>query len=403
MKRLIALLLCAAFIFAFAACGGGSTETSGSAPEPAENSAPAESAESAEPGESSNAQEDTTSGEEFDESEFYLSWSAAFADMCWTDDDVPKGYAKPGEVSYLYFNSEGKIEIENVPFEEVRAFSAAGKGVPRTHDFDDMFIDAYKEYVLPALDYGMVHGSIDFCFAVETESVFLDLGKKDYFYNIFKVFAYDNRCSLDYLIEKGNKEHKFVYWRFNRTSFNTQWKQDFKKAVDRANSIVGELESRRMNDYQKALWLYRYVTENVKYYSGDYYGDNKYNQYNFLYDALINNSAVCTGYAAAINYLFNMAGIDCMVVAAGNGTIGHAWNVAKLGEKYYYFDATNDRGKEISDYLLFGISSEKYFSFNWQEYNDFMHEAHNSLGEDLPICDSELSEVWNKDDSGIVW
>ncbi|MBR5746042.1 MAG: hypothetical protein IKX92_02140, partial [Clostridia bacterium] len=402
MKRLIALLLCAAFIFAFAACGGVSTETSGSAPEPAESSAPAESAESAEPREHTKEQY-------FEEHEDEYPWQGAFYDY-----EVEKGWVTAGTLSLCYPNEDGTAEVVNVPFDEVREFSAAGKGIPRTHFYDGYFSETYKEYVLPAYDYAAAHGCLDFAFATDhvsrdeiectksTDGVTsLQTLNSIAGFNDTEIYA----RHLDWYRKNG---HELIFWRFTvleefriPDQITLKRMSDHKKAVDEAARLVENLDP-RFTDYQKALWLYRYVTENVKFAGETYYDDGTYN---YLYDALIKKSTVCTGYSAALYCLFNMAGIDCICINVSGGGFGHEWNAAKLGDKYYHFDATSDGGLEIENYASFGVSTDTLRISDSEELNQSVREAIKTAGEAgaAPVCDSELSEVWNKDDSGIVW
>ena len=394
MKRIAVLLLCLAMLAA-AACG--KAPEVGSEPETANTSDESGSGEQFETGDPV----DESSGEDrFDESELNMPWSNVFADWRWKQDDIPKGYVTPDEVSYLYINAEGGIEIENVPFEEVRAFSEAGKGVPRTHFFDDSFSQAYKEYVLPALDYGMAHGSLNFGFATEGYGI-SELNSGECKEILSEIVPADCRCDVTLVDFYRKNGRKLNYWRFSDERYRTdpQWAKDFKKAVDRANDIVGQLEGRRMNDYQKALWLYSYVVANVGFYPEDDYYDN---YYNFLYDSLVNKSAVCTGYATAIYYLFNLAGIDCVYVSYSDGSFGHAWNAAKIDGDYYIFDATNEPGKDYTEFALFGISNGRIIDIYPGAMGDFYKEAFEEL-EGYPVCEKELSDKYDIIDNGIVW
>ena len=65
------------------------------------------------------------------------------------------------------------------------------------------------------------------------------------------------------------------------------------------------------------------------------------------YGALVNKKAVCMGYAMAFKMIANDNGIECQIVMNKKGT--HAWNVVKIGNKWYNVDATHDdMGKKAS-------------------------------------------------------
>lgn len=64
-------------------------------------------------------------------------------------------------------------------------------------------------------------------------------------------------------------------------------------------------------------------------------------------------NSICEGYAKAVLYLSNLAGLDCLYVTSG--AIAHAWNFARVGETWYIIDATNDDNLyAVDDYFLCG-------------------------------------------------
>ncbi len=54
------------------------------------------------------------------------------------------------------------------------------------------------------------------------------------------------------------------------------------------------------------------------------------------YDAIIKKKAVCAGYTNAYTYLMNKAGLFCIPIH--NNAMGHAWNMVRLNNKYYFID-----------------------------------------------------------------
>lgn len=407
MKRIAAILICIFTLLAVCACGKTPEAGEGDAPQ---TSAPAQEsgAESTAEQDESSAQTDESSREQYiEEHESDYSWRYAFS----VYDNIEKGWVTLDCVSFAYPDGEGGAEIVNVPFDEVRAFSAAGKGIPRTHYFDDKFSDVYKEYVLPAIDYALAHGCLDFAFATDhvarddIECIKSGDGptSRDYLDSIVHFdldYAY-----IDYLDWYKKDGHDIIFWKisfFEPFYYGPELNKklaNHTRAVEAAAKRVESMNP-RFSDYQKALYLYTYVTENVKFAGSDYYDDGTYN---FLYDALVKKSAVCTGYSLALYYLFNMAGIDCVEVhlSYGDGS-GHTLNAAKLGDKYYYFDATEDSGAEIEDYAFFGVSLDTLAFSENEEINEALREAIRNSGV-IPVCDSELSDVWDRNDSGIAW
>ncbi len=120
-------------------------------------------------------------------------------------------------------------------------------------------------------------------------------------------------------------------------TYNTGYDDDaFKTNAEDALACLTD----SMSDFQKAAVLHDYLAVNVEY---DY--DNMENKtvpaasYN-AYGALVNGTAVCEGYALAYKYLLGKAGIESYMVTSESMT--HAWNLVKLGGKYYHVDVTWD-------------------------------------------------------------
>ena len=58
------------------------------------------------------------------------------------------------------------------------------------------------------------------------------------------------------------------------------------------------------------------------------------------YNALVNGSAVCSGYASAMEHLCGEAGLLCMRTDGTKDGGNHAWNRICLSGSYYYCDLT---------------------------------------------------------------
>lgn len=77
------------------------------------------------------------------------------------------------------------------------------------------------------------------------------------------------------------------------------------------------------------------------------------------YGALVEGSAVCEGYAHAMQYLLHHANIAATVVIGYDAETGepHMWNAVVLDGKRYYLDPTwNDGGSEIT-YTFFNVTT----------------------------------------------
>lgn len=90
------------------------------------------------------------------------------------------------------------------------------------------------------------------------------------------------------------------------------------------------------SDYDKLKLMYDYVVLHNDF-SLDSSGFNP-----TIYNAFTDNGELqCAGYAKAIQYLCDLAGMESTVIVGKNSSDeSHAWNVVKCGGKYYNLDAT---------------------------------------------------------------
>ncbi len=109
-------------------------------------------------------------------------------------------------------------------------------------------------------------------------------------------------------------------------------------------AVLNRLQLSGKSEYQKTFAIYRYIADNVIY---DYpnLNDDSYTMKYTAYAALINGTAVCQGYATLLYRMLLSVGIDSRVISGtGNGG-GHAWNIVRIGSRYYNVDNTWDAGK----------------------------------------------------------
>ena len=87
--------------------------------------------------------------------------------------------------------------------------------------------------------------------------------------------------------------------------------------------------------YEKVRIVYTYVIDHTQYQTGE---DDQ-----SIAGVFWKKSAVCAGYAGAVQYLLERLDIPCIYVdgSTKGSTEGHAWDIVKIGQEYYYVDATN--------------------------------------------------------------
>ncbi len=116
-----------------------------------------------------------------------------------------------------------------------------------------------------------------------------------------------------------------------------QQEQQMDSAV---NSLVRNLDVTNATDYEKVCAVYDYICENISY---DTIGLNRGDELVYTaYAALINNKAVCQGYASLFYRLSLTLNVDARLIAGYGAGGRHGWNIVELSGKYYNLDSTWD-------------------------------------------------------------
>ena len=107
-------------------------------------------------------------------------------------------------------------------------------------------------------------------------------------------------------------------------------------------------------------WLVTYCTYNT---------NSAYNQ--SIYSVFVRRNSVCTGYAKAAQYLFNLLGLESRLVFGrlhNDKEDGrHCWNLVKVDNEYFHFDACF--GDSILDNVAFQSGVQELFKVDGINYN----------------------------------
>ncbi|MBQ8388321.1 MAG: hypothetical protein IJX46_05310, partial [Clostridia bacterium] len=139
-----------------------------------------------------------------------------------------------------------------------------------------------------------------------------------------------------------------------------------------------------MSEFEKELYIHDLLAERIVYAESD----NAHSSYG----ALVEGVAVCEGYAEALQYLLQRAGIESFLMVGygvdpGTGVSErHEWNAVKLGGKFYQVDLTwNDQGVHTF-----------HTYFNIPDSVMYVDHAATETEYPLPVCDSDAEFYFNK-------
>lgn len=150
------------------------------------------------------------------------------------------------------------------------------------------------------------------------------------------------------------KDHPEIFWVHNREKiYKTTYSDsdycvftpgytytdseidEIQTAMEQSFQEVRALILEDAGDYEKVRIVYTYVIDHTQYQTGE---DDQ-----SIAGVFWKKSAVCAGYAGAVQYLLERLDIPCIYVdgSTKGSTEGHAWDIVKIGQEYYYVDATN--------------------------------------------------------------
>ena len=138
-------------------------------------------------------------------------------------------------------------------------------------------------------------------------------------------------------------------------SYHSDAEQEAKLTAAVAEAMT-TLQLNGLSEAKKIIKIHDYICNNV-----DYAYNSTEEQIYTAYGALCTGKAVCQGYAVLFYRLCKEAGLSVRIISGtGNGG-AHAWNIVRIGSKYYNVDCTWD-GQNTATYNDFLLKSEADFS-----------------------------------------
>lgn len=220
-----------------------------------------------------------------------------------------------------------------------------------------------------------------------------DLGK--YYQSAIEAYIYDNP-EVFYLspnkmylnIETTTTGNKTTYYVYINSGSESNYltdefssKQQVDEAINKIEKVKQSIITKKTgNTYQDVKMVHDYLVDNIEYDTTI----SKENIYD-VYGALINQVAVCEGYARSFKYIMDSMQIPCvLVIGKGTNSEGqtenHAWNYVQVEGKWYAIDTTWD------DPVVLGggnVSSESKYRYFLKGSNNF-NQDHIPSGQFTP-------------------
>lgn len=152
---------------------------------------------------------------------------------------------------------------------------------------------------------------------------------------------------------------------------------------NRVNQIIRTSVQKDMTKYQKIKAVHNWFIKNVRYDIRLFTEGKIPSVSHTSRGALVKGVAVCDGYAYAFQKVMKKLGIACRFVTGASGGVGHAWNMVKLGGKWYHVDVTFD------DPIINGSDKNKtpFYEF-FLKSSSVMKKSHSWRRGNYPACTS---------------
>lgn len=131
--------------------------------------------------------------------------------------------------------------------------------------------------------------------------------------------------SVGYGSYGGHVTYVNIYYRYDKTTA-----KNMQKKYDSAISLALSGASDNWSGMEKALYINDYLAQNCEY-------DGTLSKFT-AYNALVEKTAVCQGYALAYKALATELGLDCQIVTSRS--LNHAWNMVEVDDKFYHIGTT---------------------------------------------------------------
>jgi transglutaminase/protease-like cytokinesis protein 3 len=144
--------------------------------------------------------------------------------------------------------------------------------------------------------------------------------------------------------------------------------------LEEAGKII-EAASLLESDYEKEKYVHNALLELIEY-------DEEAEMNQNAYGAIVDGRCVCAGYSRAFQYILNELQIPVYYVTGISQETDHAWNIVRIGGKYYNVDLTWD-----------DQTPDRYLCFNRSDPVFAQDHERSDLARKLPACSSDRRET----------
>lgn len=186
-----------------------------------------------------------------------------------------------------------------------------------------------------------------------------------------------SRGGMKIMLKYEISDNYYVYQKYKYGTDIPADKVNAVKLYDKVNEIMNKTVNPSMTDYEKELAIHDYIVVHCKYGYVDYSKNYAYR----AYGALVQETAVCNGYAEAMALLLSCADVENeFMTGTADGEL-HAWNRVCIDGKWYQVDATWD--DPLPDRGIF--AGHAYFNVT----DDVMDDRHTWEKDNFSPCDSD--------------
>lgn len=260
--------------------------------------------------------------------------------------NVPKeNYADPNKYQSEY---QDRLQYQHLSKEEQHGYGLLYTTIRDATDSDAIIQD----------ENGVSHPGVRIPFDVALTKDSMSLLYESFLKDNPQFFFLDRTYSLEGHQQKENVVYDTLLLRF---TLNQEERQ---AAIAELNAVVETIRKNcpsTTDEYVIEKYFHDYLLSHCTYDETAAEGDSLTHENAYsAYGALVQGSAVCEGYAKAMQLLLQQASIPATVVmgTAADAPEAHMWNLVYINGAYYYLDVTWDDNEDIPQYAYFNITSD---------------------------------------------